>query len=201
MIAVFQKQYVILDKIYKKDIDYLHISEVKDNYIEKMYYFSNLSQLDISYSEINSQTISQLFQIPNLNDILFIHSSVDFSGAESHSPEIIHFALCDIANLKGLADCSSLIQLEISETTIEDKLVITDDTAFHQKYSLKDSSDFAYLDNLETLGIYNTQIEDISGFMEMDSLKTLTVSQGYISEENIKTLKKNDITVIQESEE
>ncbi|GEM_PF-3510698 len=197
--VIFQKQYVILDKVYKKDIEYLHISEVNDNYTEKMYDFTSLNKLDISYSEINSNHLNKIFQLSKLNDILFIHSSIDFSGAESHSPKIIHFALCDIANLKGLADCSSLIQLEISETTIDDKLVITDDTAFHQKYSLKDGSDFAYLDNIETLGIYNTEIEDISGFMEMDSLETLTVSHGYISEENIKNLENNGITVIQET--
>lgn len=197
---IFQRQYIVLDEKYKKDTNELFINDVTDEYIEKMYDFDNLTFLAVMHSEITSTGINKILQLPNLNQLLFLYSSVDFSGAEFDSPERIDLALSNVKNLKELANCSSLTVLNISGVVIDDKLVMTDNTAFHEKYSLKDSSDFAFLDNLETLEIYNTEIEDISGFMEMDSLQTFTVTKDYISEEYIKALEENGITVIEEDE-
>ena len=199
--VIFQKQYVVLDEKYKKDTSELIINDVTDEYIEKMYDFDNLTFLYILHSEITSANINKILQLPDLKNLSFMYSNVDFLGAESDCPEKLDLCLTKVKNLKELADCNSLTELCISSVTIDDKLIITDNTRFHEKYSLKDSSDFAFFDNLETLKIYGTKIEDISGFIKMDLLKTLTVSKGYISGENMKALENKGITVIEETSE
>ena len=85
---------------------------------------------------------------------------------------------------------------------MDNKIIFTEvENTLDRKYTLKDSSDFSYLDNIKTLRIVGIDIEDISGFTKMDSLETLTVSQGYISEENISALENNGITVMIENKE
>ena len=52
------------------------------------------------------------------------------------------------------------------------------------------------LNNIEELCLYNIYIEDISGLTDMDSLKSITISEGFISDETIKALEENGIDVI-----
>ena len=52
-------------------------------------------------------------------------------------------------------------------------------------------------DNVTELGIYIDIIEDVSGICEMDSLKSLSVSEGTISDQAIDQLEKKGIKVAQ----
>ena len=95
-----------------------------------------------------------------------------------------------------------MTDLELLNIAMDNKIIFTEvENTLDRKYTLKDSSDFSYLDNIKTLRIVGIDIEDISGFTKMDSLETLTVSQGYISEENISALENNGITVMIENKE
>ena len=197
--VIFKTQYVVLDKVYKKDVDTLLISDVTDDYIEKMYRLKNLSVLDILNSEINSSNLNNLLKLPKLNELDFVNSDIDFAGAESGSPKTVNLCLSKISNFKDLANCSSLVELKISAITANN-MFITEEKEFPKKdYILADSSDFAIFDQIEKLSIWNTKIEDISGLTEMDSLKTLKVTTGFISEEYTKELEEKGITVIEEN--
>ena len=108
----------------------------------------------------------------------------------------------EITNITELANCRSLTNLELFRIVMDNKMIVTEGAdTLDLKYCLKDSSDFSFLDNIRTLKISDIDIEDISGFTEMDSLETLTVSPGYISEEHISALEHNGITVITDNKE
>lgn len=164
--------------------------------------FQHLEHIYIFDSNISDEGISKINMFFNLNDILIMGSHTDFSKIQNDSITEMQLVRSEITGITGLANCHSLTHLYLGEIEMDDKIVVTEGTnILNQKYCLKDSSDFSYLDNIKTLTIYRIDIEDISGFLEMDSLETLTVSQGDISEENIKILENNNITVIKEDKE
>lgn len=225
--CVLRMQYVFLDhKIYKNDIKKLHgvyldsknvkISELNrcseleylsvwgadDVSLTEMRNFNNLHILDISCSDISDVGIAKINILQNLNEILFMKSNIDFSNIRNDSIKKISVILCDMTDIKKLADCSSLTELCLIETTMDDKIIKTDGAnILDRKYYLKDSSDFAYLNNIETLSIYNIKIEDVSGFTEMDKLKTFKADEGSISEEDIKILEDKGITVVEKTDD
>ena len=130
------------------------------------------------------------------------YSHIDFGKIQNDSVKEISIWLSEITNIKGLANCRSLTDLELLNIAMDNKIIFTEvENTLDRKYTLKNSSDFSYLDNIKTLRIVGIDIEDISGFTKMDSLETLTVSQGYISEENISALENNGITVMIENKE
>lgn len=221
---VFKTQYVFLkDTVYKKDVkelalnyrnidvdelnkcselEFLRIWGIDDAFLTEMKIFQYLEHFYIFDSNISDEGILKINAFPNLNDMFIMNSRTDISKIQNDSVTEIQLARSEITGITGLANCHSLTYLYLGEIVMDDKIVVTERTnILNQKYCLKDSSDFSYLDNIRTLNIYRIDIEDISGFTEMDSLETLTVSQGYISEENIKTLENNGITVIKEDKE
>lgn len=221
---VFKTQYVFLkDTVYKKDVkelalnyqnidvdelnkcselEFLRIWGIDDAFLTEMKIFQHLEHFYIFDSNINDEGILKINTFPNLNDMFIMNSRTDISKIQNDSVTEIRIVRSEITGITGLANCHSLTYLCLGEIVMDDKIVVTEGTnILNQKYCLKDSLDFSYLDNIRTLNIYCIDIEDISGFMEMDSLETLTVSQGYISEENIKTLENNGITVIKEDKE
>lgn len=221
---VFRTQYVFLkNTVYKKDVkelslnyrnidvdelnkcselEFLRIWGIDDAFLTEMTIFQHLEHFYIFHSNISDEGISKINAFPNLNDMFIMDSRTDISKIQNDSVTEIILARSEITGITGLANCHSLTYLYLGEIVMDDKIVVTEGTnIWNQKYCLKDSSDFSYLDNIETLTIYRIDIEDISGFLEMDSLETLTVSQGDISEENIKTLENNGITVIKEDKE
>lgn len=64
-------------------------------------------------------------------------------------------------------------------------------------YVMKDSKFLPSFDNVSELFIYVDSIEDVSGICEMDSLKSLTVSEESISDEAIDQLDEKGIKVTQ----
>ncbi len=95
------------------------------------------------------------------------------------------FKRSTIKNFEALAECQSLASIIIKDSEISDNNIT------------KDSSVFANFDYIETLWIDVGKIEDVSGFLEMDSLKELGVYKGSLSEENIKLLEDKGISVIE----
>ena len=77
--------------------------------------------------------------------------------------------------------------------TIVDDYIINSDGNF----TMKDSGFLSSFDNVTELGIYIDIIEDVSGICEMDSLKSLSVSEGTISDQAIDQLEKKGIKVAQ----
>ena len=66
-------------------------------------------------------------------------------------------------------------------------------------FYLSDSSELSALNNIEELSFYNIYVEDISGVAYMDSLKRVTVSEGFISDEVRKLLEDKGIIVVEKS--
>ena len=216
---IFRTQHVFLrNTVYKKDVkelslnyqgvdvdelnkcselESLKIWGVNDDFLTEIKTFQHLKSLYIIDCNIFDEGISKVNMFPNLNYIFILNSRIDFGKIQNDSITETALLNSEISNLTGLANCRSLKCLWITSTAIDDKIVVTEGThILNQKYCLKDSSDFSCLDNIIDLTVCKIDIEDISGFMEMDSLETLTVSEECISEDNIKTLENNGITVI-----
>ena len=221
---VFRTQYVFLDdKVYKKDVkeldlyysdndvdelnkcselEDLRISRIDDEFLTEMRTFQHLEHFKVFSSDIINDGMSKINSFPILNNMFIAYSHIDFGKIQNDSVKEISIWLSEITNIKGLANCRSLTDLELLNIAMDNKIIFTEvENTLDRKYTLKDSSDFSYLDNIKTLRIVGIDIEDISGFTKMDSLETLTVSQGYISEENISALENNGITVMIENKE
>lgn len=221
---VFRTQYVFLDdKVYKKDVkeldlyysdndvdelnkcselEELRISRIDDEFLTEMRTFQHLEHFKVFSSDIINEGMLKINSFPVLNDMFIAYSNIDFGKIQNDSVKEISIYLSEITNITELAKCRSLTDLDLFRVVMDNKIIVTKvANTLDMKYCLKDSSDFSCLDNIRTLQISCIDIEDISGFIEMDSLETLTVSQGYISEENISALENNGITVITKNNE
>lgn len=221
---VFRTQYVFLDdKVYKKDVkeldlyysdndvdelnkcselEELIIRRIDDEFLTEMRTFQHLEHFTVFSSDIINDGMSKINSFPILNDMFIAYSHIDFGKMQNDSVKEISICLSEITNIKGLANCRSLTDLMLLNIAMDNKIIVTKvENTLDLKYTLKDSSDFSYLDNIKTLSIVGIDIEDISGFTKMDSLETLTVSRGYISEENISALENNGITVMIKNKE
>ncbi|MDE6706675.1 MAG: hypothetical protein K2K06_01380 [Oscillospiraceae bacterium] len=134
----------------------------------------------------------------NLKGLYFISSDVDLNNMDNDTVNSIEISNCSVANIKDLNNCSSLNELNFSKVVINNKIIfVSDEDELDKKYVLKNSSDFEYLDNIEILSIRNIQIEDVSGFLKMDSLNSFTISKGSILENDRKLLEESEITIIE----
>lgn len=98
----------------------------------------------------------------------------------------------DVKNFYSLAGCLSLRSISLLDTIVDDNIINSDGS-----YVMKDSRFLSSFDNVTELAIYVDSIEDVSGICEMDSLKSLTVSEGSISDEAIDQLDEKEIKVTQ----
>jgi len=83
--------------------------------------------------------------------------------------------------------------MTISHSIVFDNCIVAEDN----EYVMKDSSIFESFDYIEELRIFVDKIEDISGILEMDSLKKFEVDKGTISEDDKKLLEDKGISVIE----
>ncbi|MDE5862460.1 MAG: hypothetical protein K2H28_09750 [Ruminococcus sp.] len=173
------------------ELEEMQLEQTKENTISQLNDFPNVKYLDIFLSYIGSADIEKINSF-NVEE-LFINSchDVDFTGFNSDTISEITLFLSDIKNLKPLAECKSLKNLSIVGSIIPDYII---DASFHE-YVLKDSSIFADFDYIEELHLSLDEIEDVSGILEMDSLKTLKIDKGAISEDNIKLLEDKGVTI------
>ena len=175
------------------EIERMFLSDVSENSVSKLKNFHNLKHFSIFFSKISSSDLEKISKFDNLEEfsIGYSDSNVDFKGFNSDSVSCIRMGNEKIKNLNALSECQSLKSITIGSILYDNYIVFE-----NNKYVMKDSSVFSSFDGVEELRIF-MNIEDVSGFLEMDSLKKLEVDKGTISDENIKLLEDNGISVIE----
>ena len=211
----FDTHYAIVDhKIYKNDITYLNVlsldnyeireinkcteiekmilSEGNKNLISKFINFHNLNDLFLLFCEISSSDSEKISTFDNLKKLDIFITTIDFKSFSNDTISFITLVESEINNLESLSKCKSLKNLTINSSTISNNCIILE----NNKYVMKDSSVFASFDYIEELWISVDKIEDISGILEMDSLKEFKIDKGTLSEGDKKLLEDKGISVI-----
>ncbi len=211
----FYTHYAIIDrKIYKNDITYLRVysldtpeikeinkcteieemflSEASKNSVSRFINFHNLNDLTLSICEISSSDSEKISNFDNLRDLATFRTAIDFKGFNNDTVSCIRMLDSKIKNLESLSECQSLKKIIISGSTVSNNCIVVEDN----KYVMKDSSVFSSFDYVEELWLNIGKIEDISGILEMDSLKELKVNEEAISEDDKKLLEDKGIPVI-----
>ncbi len=223
-ILFFRHNYVNLEgEFVKRDIEKVNVhledvdinelnrcSEIRDMLVHRspgdlfsqLTVFEHLETLMVfnTKEEYSDDFIEMVNKQPNLKNLdIFRGSEVDLNGINNSSVEWLNISSMSVKNFQSVADCSSLKTLILSRSQIDDCIIAEENTGNDYEpynYYLRDSSQFSVFDNIEELRLYNIYIEDISGLTDMDSLKSITISEGFISDETIKALEENGIDVI-----
>ena len=178
------------------EIEEMLLSKASENSIAKFKNFHNLRDLIIMLSEISSSDSEKLSHFDNLKDLCIYITTIDFKGFNNDKVSSIISISSKIANLEALSECQSLKSLTINHSTASDNCIIAEG----DKYIMKDSSVFASFDYVEELRIFVDEIEDISGILEMDSLKVFEIDKGTLSEDNKKLLEDKGISVVENNQ-
>lgn len=178
------------------EIEKLFITRAYENSVSKLKNFHSLNDLTIAFSEISSSDSEKISYFDNLKDLCIYITTIDLKGFNNNIISSIISISSKIANLEALSECQSLKSLTISHSTVSDNCIIVED----DKYIMKDSSVFASFDYTEELRIFLDKIEDISGILEMDSLKVFEIDKGTISEDDKKSLEDKGISVIENNQ-
>ncbi len=214
-IYMFQTRYVFMgQKIYEKDTLSIEIDcrEKKySKYLKKVNQFTKIETLSIEYYDQDNyiQHISSnktlkdlLIYFSDVEDASFINTmsnikllhcletDIDFSKISSKYINTIELISCNIKNLDMLKNCSSLRKLELYKGSYEGMQKIKD------KYVLQDSSIFSEFDTISDLCIHDLEIQDISGFLNMESLKQINVSENSMTQDQISILESAGVQVI-----
>ena len=155
-------------------MDRLRISALKT---EKEILLSdlNVSEIWIDCCDIKNTSFFGLLE--NAKQIVVVGGKINLQNFSNESAKNIVFYSCDIDNFEKLGISANAEYLTIygCEFTGTGK---TDTTGC----VMYDSSVFAVFDKVKTLKIYETKIDDISGFLEMQNLKEMYFPAG---EDNI----------------
>ena len=135
------------------------------------YISSNRTLNDLAFSCSYVGDTSFINTMSNLKLIHCFESDIDFNRVSSKHINTIQLISCNIKNLYMLKNCSSLTKLEIYKGSYEGM------TRSKGNYVLQDSSVFSELDTILELDIKDVKIEDIKGFLDMESLKKIYVSK------------------------
>ncbi len=202
---------VFLDEVNIKELN--RCSEMKsmiaadaiDDRFSQLTVFEKLEMLEVFHSkeEISGGGIGMINKQPNLKHLGFIHAEIDLNDINNSSVEIMLFSDSAVKNLQSVADCGDLKELILNKSKADGFIVEEKNGNDKEKldFFLRDSSCFSVLDNVEELGFYSIYVEDASGLADMDSLKRVKVSNGFISEEARKQLEELGIDIVEESVE
>ncbi len=211
----FDTHYVVINKeIYKNDIKKISVyslndsdikninkcteiekmvlADVSENSFTKFKNFPNLNYLMIMSSELSSVDSEKISTFDNLKNWIIDSSTVDFKGFNNDSVSCIIVGWSKIKNLNALSECQSLKSITIGSVLYDNYIVFE-----NKEYVMKDSSFLTSFDCVEELRIFEDKIEDISGILEMDSLKVLEIDKGTISEDDRKLLEDKGISIIE----
>ena len=214
-VVYFITHYAVIDnKIHKNDIKYLRVyslddyeikeinkctkikeiflSRASENSVSKLRNFHNLTDLTVTRSRISSLDSEKISAFLNLKKLYTNMNVMDLKGFNSNTISYISLSFSEIKNLESLSECPMLKHLTIFNSIISDNYIVKEDN----KYIIKDSSIFKSFDYIEELWISVDKIKDISGILEMDSLKEFKVDKGTLSEEDKKLLEDKGISVI-----
>ncbi|MDE6672611.1 MAG: hypothetical protein K2K16_10500 [Ruminococcus sp.] len=166
------------------ELEEMNLLSASDNIISKLNDFHNLKYLTIMNSDISSADCEKISQFDNLQSLEIHNADVDFKGFNSDTISYIElWGYIKAKNFEVLSECESLKNILVWSSEIHDNNIIEDISVF---------TDFDYI---ESLSLSIDRIEDISGILEMDSLKTLEVKKDAISEDNVKLLEDKGVTV------
>ncbi|MDE6665686.1 MAG: hypothetical protein K2K14_05805, partial [Ruminococcus sp.] len=174
------------------EIERMFLSDASENSISKFKNFHNLKYFAIFSSMISSSDLEKVSTFDNLEKFSIVYSDVDFKGFNNDSVSCIKVGWSKIKNLNALSECQSLKSITISSVLYDNYIVFEG-----KEYVMKDSSFLTSFDCVEELRIFEDKIEDISGILEMDSLKVLEIDKGTISEDDRKLLEDKGISVIE----
>lgn len=174
------------------EVEDLILTSAKENDISSFADFKKLSSLLLSFSRVNSSDSKKMSTFSNLQELHICRTDIDLEGFNNSNLSYINILFSDVKNFDSLAGCLSLRNISLGQTVFDDNIIFSDD-----KYTMKDSRFLSSFDNVTDLAIYVDSIEDVSGICEMDSLKSLTVSEGSISDEAINQLEEKGIKVVQ----
>ena len=128
----------------------------------------------------------------NLQELYIYRTDIDLKGIGNSNLSYVWMLDSDVKNFDSLSECLSLRSMSLLDTIVDDNIIYSDGS-----YVMKYSRFLSSFDNVTDLAIYVDSIEDVSGICEMDSLKSLSVSEGTISDQAIDQLEKKGIKVAQ----
>ncbi|MDE5556073.1 MAG: hypothetical protein K2J32_00040, partial [Ruminococcus sp.] len=167
------------------EVEQIWLTRASENTISKFRNFHNLNDLMIMSSDISSADCEKISKFDNLKELTFFRTNIDFKGFNSDTVSSIVFIWSTIKNFEALAECQSLKKITIDGLGISDSNI------------MNVSSVFANFDYVEELWLDVDKIEDVSGFLEMDSLKEFKVNKGTLSEDDKRLLEDKGISVIE----
>lgn len=171
------------------ELERLSISKVSDGILEDFGDFKELSSITFFYAKLNSSA-KKLNSYEKLEEVSFFNSNVDLQGVYISELKNIVFDKCDVKNFSALKECAKLDHIQLSGTTVDSYIVHE-----NHEYVLKDSSVFADLDTVTNINLEHIVLEDISGILEMDALKTVVVGIGEVPDETVDKLTSHGIEV------
>ena len=174
------------------EVEKMYLSFAYENDISSLADFKKLSFLSLSLSSVTSYDSKKLSTFSSLQKLYIYSTDIDLEGFDNSNLSCVKILNSDVKNFDSLAGCLSLRSISLSDTVVDDNIINSDGS-----YVMKDSRFLSSFDNVTELAIYVDSIEDVSGICEMDSLKSLTVSEGSISDEAIHQLDEKGIKVTQ----
>ncbi len=221
-ILIFRDNYVYLHKGFEKrkedkihvHLDSAHINELNrctdvkhlcsylpsNEKLSQLITFEELEILEMHKPkyEISHDGMNFINKQPELNKLCFFEAETNLNGINNNSIKEMLISLCSVKNFKSIENCGSLISLTIYKTKIDGCISFdeADNKEEENRYSLVDSSVFSSFDTIEELEFKEILLEDISGLLDMDSLKTFIIKECYISDENLKKLEDKGIKVV-----
>lgn len=161
-----------LDKFSEMDILYLtSVSDKNTRYVSKV---KSLKNLGFGISEINDMTFLGNFE--NIETLHFFQSKIDFEMLpEDASIRSLELWSCNAKNFCKVGQCKAIKKLDIFQCDLNGE---------GEGYTSNelDSKIFSGFDHVESVEISNMRIPDISGFLEMKSLKSLTIKRYLLDE-------------------
>lgn len=173
-------------------LEHLSMFRVNENQVARIKKSNIIKELFIYYSTLHKEDIKNINNFNNLQTLFITGSNVDFMDFINNTVSTVNLSGCEIKNLESLAKCKSLNNVRMMTPIIVDSYIVME----NGKYILKDSSIFTSWDTVQMLGLDLDKIKDISGILEMKSLKEIKVNKDSISEEEVKLLEDKGISII-----
>ena len=174
------------------EVEDLILTSAHENDISSLADFKKLSRMTLILSSVNSFDSIKMSTFSSLQKLYIYSTDIDLEGFNNSNLSCVKILNSDVKNFYSLAGCLSLRSISLLDTIVDDNIINSDGS-----YVMKDSKFLSSFDNVTELAIYIDRIEDVSGICEMDSLKSLTVSEGSISDEAINQLNEKGIKVTQ----
>lgn len=171
---------------YFNNLEHLGISSADNKTLESMPYIKSLDSMAIYCSNISNASINIQ---KTINKLHLFDSEINVSEISLSQIKSLDFVSCRIENFNNLTNLKSLKDLQIYRSEFEGV------KSTQNEYILEDSTVFADFDTVNYVELKGYKINDISGFIDMDSLKIMYVNEESLNKAQIKELSNNKIEV------